>query len=70
MTVRKMVSIASLLGALSLVGCGDSANQVCDECQVQDLRGECEEFYNVCIQDDAGEPDDCAVGALAQCGIL
>ena len=38
--------------------------------QQKDLRGECEEFYNVCIQDDAGEADDCVVGALAQCGIL
>ena len=64
MAVGKFISIASLLGALSLVGCGDSAKNVCDGCQVQDLRSECEEFFKAC------DGPDCEVLALAQCGIL
>ena len=64
MAVGKFISIASLLGALSLVGCGGSARNVCDACQVQDLRSECEEFYNLC------DGPDCEELALTQCGIL
>ena len=61
MTVRKLISVASLLGALLIVGCGSSASNVCDNCDFPDNRGACEEFFNSC------EGPDCEERALARC---
>ena len=64
MTIGRFILIASLLGALSIAGCGGSAKNVCDACDVQELRSECEEFYNAC------DGPDCEELALTQCGLL
>jgi len=61
MTIRKLIGVASLLGALSLVGCGDSAKNVCDNCDFPDKRGECEDFYKNC------DGPDCEEQALFRC---
>jgi len=61
MTVLRLIAVASLLGALSIVGCGDSAKNVCDDCEISDQRDLCESVYNDCT---AG---DCEVRALAAC---
>ena len=61
MTFRKLIAIASMLAAFSIAGCGDSANNVCDNCDLQDQRSACESVYNDCM---AG---DCEARALAAC---
>lgn len=57
-------------GTGGTAGTGGGASGICAQCDAQQLRGECEEFYDFCVVDDAGTPEDCAIGALAQCGIL
>ena len=64
MTLGRFISIASLLGALSIVGCGGSAKNVCENCDVSERRDECENYYNNC------DGVDCEVEALALCSVL
>jgi len=59
MTLRKLISVASLLAALSIAGCGD--NNVCDNCEISNQRELCENFLR-----DCGGPD-CSERALALC---
>lgn len=61
MRVLRLIAVASLLGALSIVGCGDSAKNVCDNCEISNQRELCENVYNECT---AG---DCEARALAAC---
>ena len=61
MTVRTLIAAAALLGSLLIVGCGDSAKNVCDDCEISDQRSLCEDFYNSC------EGPDCTERALARC---
>ena len=61
MTLRKLIAIASMLAAFSIAGCGDSANNVCDNCEISDQRELCESAFNNCT---AG---DCEARALAAC---
>ena len=51
-------------------GGGNGASGVCAECDSQQLVPQCEQVYNVCIQDDAGTPEDCAIAALIACGVV
>lgn len=51
-------------------GSGGSASDVCDGCDNSSLRGVCEQVYKVCIQDDVGSSEDCAVAALLACGVV
>ena len=61
MTVRTLIAAVALLGSLLIVGCGDSAKNVCDDCEISDQRDLCESVYNDCT---AG---DCEARALAAC---
>ena len=45
MTLRKLISVASLLAALSIAGCGD---EVCDRCENGEQREACREFLRDC----------------------
>lgn len=85
MGLNKLFMIGLLVGTLGLIGCGDDettgggdggsnggggAAEVCNACDSQALRPQCETTYNVCIQDDVGTPEDCAVAALLACGVI
>ena len=85
MKVKTLLGALLLAGTLAVAGCGDDddssgagntngggngASSVCEECDSQQLVPQCESVYNVCIEDDAGSPEDCVVAALAACGIL
>lgn len=59
MTLRKLISVASLVAALSIAGCGD--NNVCDNCEISNQRELCEEV----LKDCGGS--DCSARALAAC---
>lgn len=78
-SLRKTLVLAGVIAPLTLLGCGDSgssgggngdAGSVCSECDVQNAAAiqACQEFYNVCLTEDAGSPEDCAVGARQRCG--
>jgi hypothetical protein len=83
-SLRKALVLAGVVAPLTLLGCGDSgssgggngdAGSVCSECDVQNAAAiqACQEFYNqefynVCLIEDAGSPEDCAVGARQRCG--
>ena len=58
----------------ALVGCdsnsGGDASSVCDGCDSSSMKPACEQVYNVCVQDDAGSAEDCAVAALIACGVV
>ena len=61
-----------MTSAFAVVGCGDSgqsASEVCDACEISDLRGACESAYNTCRNVDRGSQDECVVIGLAACGI-
>lgn len=62
MTIGRFISIASLLGALSIVGCGD--NDVCDNCDVQERKDDCKDFLKNC------DGPDCPEQALVLCSVL
>lgn len=77
MKLKNLFAIILLTCAFALVGCGDDggsggqgAGEVCDACDSQALRPACETAYNVCLQEDAGSPEDCAVAALVACGVV
>jgi S-adenosylhomocysteine hydrolase len=82
MKVSKLFCGALLAGALAVSGCGDDgggssgngngngAAGACSECDIPQQIPLCENGYNVCIQDDAGTPEDCAVAGLALCTLL
>lgn len=59
MTVRKLISVVSLLGAFAIVGCGD--NNVCDNCEISNQRNLCEDFLKDC------DGPDCSEQALFLC---
>jgi len=65
MAVGKFISIASLLGALSIVGCGDSGRNVCKECDNSQREDECRAFLETC---NVGP--DCPEQALALCSVI
>ena len=76
MKLYRSFLVALTISAFSVLGCGDSgssddAGSVCSECDVQNAAAieACQEFYNLCRTDDAGTPDDCAVGARQRCGL-
>ena len=46
MTLRKLISVASLLAALSIAGCGD--DDVCENCDAGDSREDCRRFLRDC----------------------
>jgi hypothetical protein len=59
MTLRKLISVASLLAALSIAGCGD--DDICENCVVSDQRNLCRDALRDC------DGDDCEDIALAEC---
>ena len=59
MTLRKLISVASLLAALSIAGCGD--DEVCHNCEVGELREDCRDFLRDC------DGSDCEDQALLEC---
>jgi hypothetical protein len=78
-SVRTALVLAGVVAPLTLFGCGDSgsgggggedAGSVCSECDVQNAAAiqACQEFYNLCLTEDGGSPEDCAVGARQRCG--
>ena len=73
MKLYKVFLIALVASSFAVLGCGDgggqSASEVCDACDNQNLRGACEATYNACINVDRGGSEECAVLALADCGI-
>jgi hypothetical protein len=80
MKTRRMILISALAGIMSVLGCGDDggggsnggngngASGVCARCDVPALSGECERAYNLCIEEDAGGSEECAVVGLSECG--
>ena len=73
MKLSKLFLIALLSSTFALLGCDSSssnASSVCDACDNSALKGACESVYNVCIQDDAGSAEDCAIAALLACGVV
>jgi hypothetical protein len=58
MTLRKLISVASLLAALSIAGCGD---EVCDRCEIGNQREACRNFLRDC------DGPNCEAQALARC---
>ena len=46
MTVLRLISVASLLAALSIAGCGD--DDVCRNCETEAQREACREFLRDC----------------------
>ena len=73
----RLLLLALLTTTFLAFGCGDgggsggdSADSVCSACDVQTAAAitACQEFYNICRVDDAGTPEDCAVGARQRCG--
>jgi len=76
MKLHRVFLIAVLTGAFAVVGCdsgsgGQSASEVCDECDNSNLKGACESAYNTCIAADPGGnvQEKCAAAGLAACGI-
>lgn len=72
MKLYRVFLIVLMTSAFAVVGCGDSgqsASDVCDACNVQAKRGDCERVYNLCIEDDAGSQEDCVAAGLASCAI-
>jgi hypothetical protein len=75
-----MMSRATLL--MTLVACfaftfgcdddvdGGNAVEVCKACDLQsdEAIDACEDFYTLCIAEDAGGHEECVVGALLRCG--
>ena len=65
-----MVLMAS---TFAVIGCdssgGQSASEVCDACDNQNLKAACETAFNACINIDGGGHEECVVIALAACGI-
>lgn len=59
MTLQKLLSVAALLAALSIAGCGDE--NVCDNCDISDQRDRCEDFLRDC------DGPDCPEQALLRC---
>ena len=74
MKLHRVFLIALLTSAFAVLGCGDSgqsASEVCNGCQVEALRGECERVFNLCVESgDAGTHEDCAAAGLFACGVL
>lgn len=73
MKLYRLFLIVLMTSAFALIGCGDnggqSASEVCDACDNQNLKGACESTYNNCINVDRGGSEECAVLGLAACGI-
>ena len=75
MKLRKVFMIALMTGAFAVVGCdsdsnsGQSASEVCDACDVSNLKGACESAYNTCRNVDSGGQEECVIIGLAACGI-
>ena len=72
MKLYRVFLIALMTSAFAVVGCGDSgqsASEVCDACEISNLRGACESAYNTCRNVDRGSQDECVVIGLAACGI-
>ena len=74
MKLHRIFLVALMASAFAVVGCGDDgggdASSVCDACDADALKPNCETVYNVCIQDDAGSAEDCAAAGLLACGVL
>ena len=80
MKLYRVLLIAVFASTLSVLGCGDDggggsnggngngASGVCARCDVPALSGECERAYNLCIEEDAGGSEECAVVGLSECG--
>ena len=73
MKLYRLFLIVLMTSAFALIGCGDnggqSASEVCDACDNQNLKGACESTYNNCINVDRGGSEECAALGLAACGI-
>jgi len=72
MKLSRIFLMAVLVSALGVIGCGDSgqsASEVCEACDNQNLRAACETTYDNCINIDRGSSEECVVLALAACGI-
>jgi hypothetical protein len=76
MKVSKLFFALVMMGALAVLGCGDSgsggggqsADEVCSGCANDAVRAACVAEYNQCI---AVNPNDaeCPAGAQALCGL-
>ncbi|MBW2380292.1 MAG: hypothetical protein JRG70_12195 [Deltaproteobacteria bacterium] len=72
MNLSTLILIWAFGGALAVLGCdsdSQSASEVCNACDNSALRGACESAYNNCVNVDRGGHEECAVLALAACGI-
>ena len=74
MKLSKLFCTVLLAGALAVFGCGNdggggqSASEVCDECENQSDRGLCETAYNQCR--NLPNLDECIAGSLGLCSAL
>jgi hypothetical protein len=67
MKLHRVFLIALLTSAFAVL---QSASEVCNGCQVEALRGECERVFNLCVESgDAGTHEDCAAAGLFACGV-
>ena len=73
MKLHKSFLVVLMASAFAVIGCdssgGQSASDVCNACDNQNLKGACETAYNTCISIDAGGHEECVVIGLAACGI-
>jgi len=76
MKVSKLFFALVMMGALAVLGCGDSnsggqnAGEACSgpRCEANDaLRATCETEFNLCV-DTGVNVDECVVAAAAICG--
>ena len=67
------LALVPVLVFATVLGCGDdgaqSASEVCQACDNQDLRGACESTYDNCLNVDRGGSEECTALGLAACGI-
>ena len=68
MKLHRVFLIALMTSVFALAGCGDSASDVCDDCENQSDKPLCETAYNQCK--DLPNQDECVLGSLALCSVL
>ncbi len=68
MKLHKVFLVAVLAGAFAVIGCGDSASDVCGDCENQSDKPVCETAYNQCK--NLPNQDECVAASLALCSVL
>lgn len=74
MKLSRLFLMVLMTSTFALIGCGDdggqSASEVCDACDNQNLKGACETAYNTCINVDRGGSEECVAAGLLACGAV